>query len=236
MQESTELTLYKRGSRLVGQSIILALSVIICCLIGYIVSERELTYKTMNMEIGTIFENYQAKIDLQENKRREKEYKDNLARIELEKETTKKVVKMAGVTYVSTKKDNTTNTAVTSVNNDSYTAPEEYKEVIEVKATAYCLCKKCCGKSEDNPRYGVTSSGIKIIPGTGMKVIAVDPNIIPLKSKVYVEGLNGAADYGYAVAADTGSAIKNNKIDLYFDSHQDALKWGKKSVRVYVIE
>lgn len=114
--------------------------------------------------------------------------------------------------------------------------PVEYKKVIEAKATAYCLCKKCCGKSETHPEYGVTASGLKIVPGTNMKVIAVDPNVIPLGSKVYVEGLNGAVDYGYAIAADTGSAIKDLKIDLYMETHQKAYQWGRKSVKVYVIE
>lgn len=113
--------------------------------------------------------------------------------------------------------------------------PEEYESVVEVSATAYCLCKKCCGKTPDNPYYGYTHSGLKIEPGTGMKVIAVDPSIIPLKSKVYVEGLNGAWDYGYAVAADTGSAIKELKIDLYMDTHEEALQWGRKKVKVYVL-
>lgn len=116
------------------------------------------------------------------------------------------------------------------------TPPTEYKEVIEVKATAYCLCKKCCGKSETHPEYGVTASGLKIVPGTNMKVIAVDPNLVPLGAKVYVEGLNGAADYGYAIAADTGSAIKNKKIDLYMDTHAASLKWGVKNVKVYIID
>ena len=114
--------------------------------------------------------------------------------------------------------------------------PEEYKEILEVKATAYCLCKKCCGKSESHPEYGVTASGLKIIPGTNMKVIAVDTNVVPLGSRVYVEGLNGASDYGYAIASDTGSAIKNKKIDLYMDTHEQARKWGVKNVKLYVIE
>ena len=113
--------------------------------------------------------------------------------------------------------------------------PEEYLNVVEASATAYCLCKKCCGKTPDHPYYGYTHSGIKIEPGTGMKVIAVDPSIIPLKSKVYVEGLNGAWDYGYAIAADTGSAIKQLKIDLYMDTHEEALQWGRKKVKVYVL-
>lgn len=114
--------------------------------------------------------------------------------------------------------------------------PENYKSVIEATATAYCLCEKCCGKSPSSPGYGVTASGLKIVPGTGMKVIAVDPKIIPLGSKVYVEGLNGAWDYGYAVAADTGGAIKNIRVDLYMDSHSETLSWGRKKVNIYVVE
>ena len=113
--------------------------------------------------------------------------------------------------------------------------PEEYVNKIEVTATAYCLCKKCCGKTPDNPNYGCTHSGLKIVPGSGMKVIAVDPKIIPLNSKVYVEGLNGAWDFGHAVAADTGSAIKELKIDLYMDTHTEALEWGRRKVNVYVL-
>lgn len=115
-------------------------------------------------------------------------------------------------------------------------APTEYIRTIDVKATAYCLCKKCCGKSPSNANYGVTASGLKIIPGTGMKVVASDPSVIPLGTKVYIEGLYGASDYGYAVVADTGSAIKNLKIDLYMETHQMALNWGVKTVRVYILD
>jgi len=124
-------------------------------------------------------------------------------------------------------------TIVTSTEN--LTPPIEYVRTIDVKATAYCLCKKCCGKSPSNPGYGVTASGLKITPGAGMKVVASDPNVIPLGTNVYIEGLYGARDYGYAVVADTGSAIKNLKIDLYMDTHQMALNWGVKSVRVYIL-
>ena len=113
--------------------------------------------------------------------------------------------------------------------------PTEYESVVEASATAYCLCKKCCGKNPDHPYYGYTYSGIKIEKGTGMKVIAVDPKFIPIKSKVYVEGLNGAWDYGHAIAADTGSAIKELKIDLYMDTHEEALEWGRRKVNVYIL-
>ncbi len=61
--------------------------------------------------------------------------------------------------------------------------------------------------------------------------IAVDPNVIPLGSKVYVEG------YGFATATDTGGAIKGNIIDVYFDSYDECINWGRKhGLTVYVIE
>lgn len=63
----------------------------------------------------------------------------------------------------------------------------------------------------------------------GLSTIAVDPSFIPMGSKVYVEG------YGYAVAADTGTAIKGNKIDLYFNSYEESCKWGLKQVNVTII-
>lgn len=109
-------------------------------------------------------------------------------------------------------------------------APTEYEKVVSVRATAYCLCKKCTGKTPSSPGYGHTASGFVIIPGQDMKVISVDPTVIPLGSQVYVEG------YGYAIAADTGGAIKGNKIDVYKDTHALALQWGVKNVNVYILK
>jgi uncharacterized protein YabE (DUF348 family) len=75
-----------------------------------------------------------------------------------------------------------------------------------------------------------TSSGRKParVEG-GLSTIAVDPSVIPMGSKVYVEG------YGYAVAADTGTGIKGNKIDLYFNSYKESCDWGLKQVQVTII-
>jgi len=63
----------------------------------------------------------------------------------------------------------------------------------------------------------------------GLSTIAVDPRVIPLGSKVYVDG------YGYAIAADTGSAIKGNIIDLYLNSSSECNEWGRRSVNVLVV-
>ena len=61
------------------------------------------------------------------------------------------------------------------------------------------------------------------------QLIAVDPSIIPLGSKVWVEG------YGYAIAGDTGGSIKGNKIDVLFSSKAEAYSWGRKKVRIKVL-
>jgi len=91
-----------------------------------------------------------------------------------------------------------------------------------VNSTAYTAsCNGCSGR---------TATGIDLKSNPNAKVIAVDPSYIPLGTKVYVEG------YGYAVAADTGSAIKGKKIDVFFPSKADAYRWGNKPVRIKVIQ
>jgi 3D (Asp-Asp-Asp) domain-containing protein len=65
--------------------------------------------------------------------------------------------------------------------------------------------------------------------------VAVDPKVIPLGSKLYIKSLDGSKDYGYAIAADTGTAIKNRYIDLFFGTKQECLKWGQRKVKVYIL-
>ena len=90
-----------------------------------------------------------------------------------------------------------------------------------VTATAYTVdCDGCSGK---------TAVGIDLHKNPNQKVIAVDPSLIPLGTKVYVEG------YGYAVAGDTGGAINGNKIDVYVPTSAEAHNWGVKKVKIKVI-
>lgn len=77
-----------------------------------------------------------------------------------------------------------------------------------------------------------TSYGIRAQAG----VIAVDPKVIPLGTKVYVEGVGGNPDYGYAIAADTGGAIKGSIIDVYIENLKECNNWGRKRVNIYVLE
>jgi len=101
-----------------------------------------------------------------------------------------------------------------------------FKTAHSMVATAYCACVKCTGKNPGDQGYGITRSGIPVKPG----IVAVDPGVIPLGSKLYVEG------YGFALAADTGSAIKGNRIDLYYPTHKECENYGVKRIKVYVLE
>lgn len=87
------------------------------------------------------------------------------------------------------------------------------------EATAYARCfgDSCKTRIGLKPFYDRTAR---------RGVVAVDPAFIPLRSIVWVEG------YGYAIAADTGSAIKGKRIDVWFDSMSRAKNWGRKSVEV----
>jgi len=108
----------------------------------------------------------------------------------------------------------------------------EYEGVLQYEATAYCACYECCGKHPGNKWYGITATGTRAKVGT----IAVDPRYIPLGTKVYVEGLYGAKNYGYAVAEDTGGAIKGEIIDLYFNTHRETVNWGRQQVNIYILK
>ena len=98
-------------------------------------------------------------------------------------------------------------------------------KIENVTMTHYCICKKCCGKSPDNPAYGITASGRKATPYVS---VAVDPDIIPLGSTVIIDG----QEY---LAADTGGAIKGNRIDIAVESHQEALELGTKTAEVWIV-
>ncbi|GLO67742.1 cell wall-binding protein [Oceanobacillus sp. E9] len=95
-------------------------------------------------------------------------------------------------------------------------------ETISMSATAYTA--KCDGCS------GVTYTGIDLNSNPNAKVVAVDPNVIPLGSEVYVEG------YGYATAADIGSAINGNKIDLHVPTKEEANNYGVQQVDVTIVD
>jgi len=115
---------------------------------------------------------------------------------------------------------------------------QPYKKM-QLMTTGYCKCQICCGwernwmlqpvysygKNKGKPKkIGVTSSGTKAVKGT----IAADLNVLPYGTVLYIP------DYGWGQVEDIGSAIKGNHIDLFFNSHNEALKWGRKTKIVHV--
>lgn len=104
---------------------------------------------------------------------------------------------------------NISSTMISSMNDD-------YRDVIWMEATGYSRFDPGCGNytaTGEFVRYGLA---------------AVDTDVIPLGTNLYVEG------YGHAIAADTGGAIVGNRIDLAFDSYEEALNWGRRGVNVYI--
>ena len=91
-----------------------------------------------------------------------------------------------------------------------------------MNASAYTAsCGGCSGK---------TATGLDLRANPNLKVIAVDPNIIPIGTKVHVDG------YGDAIAADTGGAIHGNKIDIFIPTESEAIQWGRKTVAVQILK
>lgn len=92
-----------------------------------------------------------------------------------------------------------------------------YKKKLSCTATAYS-------------NHATTATGRTPVRNEGgLSTIAVDPSVIPLGSKVYVDG------YGYAIAADTGGAIRGNKIDIYLNSSSECSRWGRRSVNLLIV-
>jgi len=88
------------------------------------------------------------------------------------------------------------------------------------KLTAYCSCVKCCGKND-----GITASGAKVKAG---RTIAAPSN--------FAFGTQIEIDGHIYIVEDRGGSIKGNRIDIYFDSHEEALKFGVKNKEVFLIK
>lgn len=93
----------------------------------------------------------------------------------------------------------------------------QYDKCITMEASAYL--------PSDGGGSGITATGAVARHG----IVAVDPRVIPLGTKVFIPG------YGIAVAADTGGAIKGQRIDLCMESYHDAIQFGRRDISVYVL-
>lgn len=115
--------------------------------------------------------------------------------------------------------------AVPTIEENKYNGDVDWTGYFE--CTAYCNCVKCCGKySPEAGGKGTTKSGT--MPKQG-RTIAVDPNVIPLGTKVVING-------NVYTAEDTGGAVKGNIIDIYFASHSATSKFGRRTLKVKVLK
>lgn len=142
----------------------------------------------------------------------------NLAKNQVEDRSTKDVETPISENTNSTDTYNNEEEIINTDSNEATNSNESaYKAVYTMEATAYT-----------GGEY--TASGIPPVRDpNGLSTIAVDPSIIPLGSKVYIPG------YGEAIAADTGGAINGNIVDLYLNSHNECIQWGRQNVDVYVL-
>lgn len=105
----------------------------------------------------------------------------------------------------------------------------KFKKMITMKATSYTDDIACTGKIGGHTATGTIPT--RHSDGSKWSTVAVDPRVIPLGTKLWVEG------YGYAIAEDVGGAVKGNIIDLFFTQNtEEYLRWGTHRVRVYILE
>lgn len=95
-----------------------------------------------------------------------------------------------------------------------------YKEM-QIVATAYCPCVKCCGKSD-----GITATGVK---AKANHTIAADPKILPYGTEI----LCGMGEF---VVEDCGGSIEGNRVDFFFDTHEEAVRFGRQEFTIWVKE
>lgn len=98
------------------------------------------------------------------------------------------------------------------------TNPSRYNRSFTMSASAY--------SAYDDGNSNHTYGGNMVRKG----LVAVDPSVIPLGTRLFIPG------YGYAIADDIGGAIKGNRIDLAFDSHSEAMQFGRQKVTVYIVD
>jgi len=102
----------------------------------------------------------------------------------------------------------------------------EHTSVLTMNASAYTADYASTGKRPGDKLFGICATGMRAQYG----VVAVDPKVIPLHTKLYIEG------YGFAIAGDTGGAIKGQKIDLFFNTNAEVKQFGRRNITVYILQ
>lgn len=107
--------------------------------------------------------------------------------------------------------------------------PEPEPAWIEFEATAYCACEKCCGVWAKNRPNGIVYTASGAVAQEGV-TIAADWDVLPPGTVVYIDGM------GERIVQDRGGGVKGNAVDIYFEDHNEALVFGRQTVRLYIVE
>lgn len=106
-----------------------------------------------------------------------------------------------------------------------------YTKKLRMKGTSYTSNFHCTGKNPGDKGFGITATGTKAKRiKNGYSTVAVDPDVIPLGTKLYIEG------YGYGIAEDVGGGVNGSIIDLYFEPGEEFRSWFAHYVNVYIIK
>jgi len=101
-----------------------------------------------------------------------------------------------------------------------------HRRIVKMVVTAYCPCAKCCGENAQ----GITASG-KLVSHNNGRFVAAD-NSLPFGTKLVIPGYNN----GSVEVLDRGGAIKGNRIDVFFPTHEEALQWGRQTLQVTILD
>lgn len=190
---------------------------------------QKLEFKTIEKETDTL-DAGETKVR-QEGKNGEKQIIKEIKYIDGEKiseevietKTTKEPVDE--IVYVGTKEDNSASSGTASSGNtftDHNGATVAFKQVISGSGTAYTA-----------PAGALTATGVAAYHGG----VAVNPNIIPYGSKLYITSTDGSVVYGYATAVDTGGALMDGSaiVDCFYNSYDECVSFGRRNVNVYIL-
>lgn len=171
-------------------------------------------YSINTIEENTVKNTTQVEIAQKEEEKTEQEKNKTTTRGTTDKERTE-TTKSSNSSSGSTTKKTTTKTTTTTKNSSSNSSGW-----IAVEATGYCPCISCCGKTN-----GITASGKK---AQANHTIAA-PSTYKFGTQIEIKG------YGTYVVEDRGGAINGNRIDIFFNTHQEALNWGRRTVYIKVL-
>ena len=171
-------------------------------------------YSINTIEENTVENTTQVEIAQKEEEKTEQEKNKTTTRGTTDKERTE-TTKSSNSSSGSTTKKTTTKTTTTTKNSSSNSSGW-----IAVEATGYCPCISCCGKTN-----GITASGKKAQANHNIAA----PSTYKFGTQIEIKG------YGTYVVEDRGGAINGNRIDIFFNTHQEALNWGRRTVYIKVL-